>query len=124
MGRFEPRRYYGTDDVNPTEQENRLAKRFGGKRVNGSGANYHSKGDVRDIHVGEKEFLVEAKQTGKASISIKWSWLKKISREAEDNGCEPALAIEIKGGEVDSTTDRDWVMIPVRVFEEFRRLIK
>jgi hypothetical protein len=68
--------------------------------------------------------LIEAKQTKKASISIKWDWLKKISREAEDNNCEPALAIEIKGGEFDSTTDRDWVMIPARVFEEFRRLIK
>lgn len=123
MGKFEPKRYVGTSGGDPTEQENRLAKRFGGKRVGGSGANYHSKGDVRDVLVGEKEFLVEAKQTGKASISIKWSWLKKISREAEDNGCEPALAIEIQGGESD-TTDRDWVMIPARVFEEFRRLIK
>lgn len=123
MGRFEPKRYVGTSGGNPTEQENRLAKRFRGKRVGGSGANYHSKGDVRDVHVGEKEFLVEAKQTAKASISVKWSWLKKISREAEDNGCEPALAIEIQGGESD-TTDRDWVMIPARVFEEFKRLIK
>lgn len=112
----------GTSGGDPTEQENRLAKRFGGKRVSGSGANYHSKGDVRDVYVGEKEFLVEAKQTSKASISVKWSWLRKISREAEDNGCEPVLAIEIQGGESD-TTDRDWVMIPARVFEEFKRLI-
>jgi hypothetical protein len=124
MGKYEPRRYIGSSGGSPTEQENRLAKRFGGKRVGGSGANYHSKGDVRDVYVRDKEFLIEAKQTKKASISVKWDWLKKISREAEDNNCEPALAIEIKGGEFDSTTDRDWVMIPARVFEEFRRLTK
>jgi len=120
MARHEPNRYSGKICGDPTLQENRIADRLGGKRVSGSGANYHSKGDVRDVTVKDKTFLIEAKQTKNASISIKWSWLKKISREAEDSNAEPALAIEIKGGEVDSTTDRDWILIPARIFNEFR----
>lgn len=106
---------------NPTEQENRVARRLGGKRVSGSGSSKYSKGDVRDVSARQCEenvdFLVECKQTEKASISIKWEWLKKITREAHDKQQEPALGISIKGGTDDPLCDRDWIAIPARVWE-------
>jgi len=120
MGRFSPQRYSGSSDSSPTGQENRLAARLGGKRVRGSGASMYSKGDVRDVPGGDIGFLVECKQTIHASLSVKWEWLRKITAEANAVQAEPALAIEIKGGKEDPLVDRDWVMIPARVFEKLK----
>lgn len=114
-----PKKYLGDTDGSPMSQENRIAYRTGGKRVNGSGASDYSKGDVRGVHgLDGVEFLVECKQTKHASISIKWGWLRKITDEAQAAQCEPALCIEIKGGEDDPRVDRDWIAIPLRVFEK------
>ena len=124
MAKYVPKRY--SNEGTPTDQENRIADRFGGKRVSGSGASPYSKGDVRDVGAvtedGEDiQFLVECKKTKHASLSVKWSWLTKISGEADDKGGhEPALAIEIQGGPNDPRTDRDWVMIPTRVFSKIK----
>jgi hypothetical protein len=124
MPKYKPRAY--SKDGTPTDQENRIAQRFGGHRVSGSGASPFSKGDVRDVDAvtedGESiRFLVECKKTIHASLSVKWDWLRKISGEADDKGGhEPALAIEIQGGPNDPRTDRDWVMIPARVFEKLK----
>ncbi len=106
----------------PTMQEDRIAGRLGGKRVRGSGSSMYSKADVRDVSLAgvedDVEFLVECKQTKYASISVTWKWLLKISAEANAVQKEPALAIEIKGGERDPNCDRDWVMVPARVLEK------
>jgi len=118
--RFEPKAFRGISR-DPTEQEDRVAARTGGKRVRGSGASMYSKGDVRDVGAGDVTFMVECKQTIHKSISIQWKWLKKITNEAMAQQCEPAVSIEIKGGTEDGLTDRDWVMIPLRVFEKMSR---
>jgi len=119
MPRFAPRRYSDSGG-DPTEQENRLASKLGGKRVSGSGASMFSKADVRDIRSGDMEFLCEAKQTIHKSISIKWDWLKKISCEADDKQCFPLLSFEIQGGEDDPRAERDWIAMPVSVFNELK----
>jgi hypothetical protein len=87
----------------------------------------YSKGDVRDVEtcsddeLSGVEFLVECKKTIHASLSIKWEWLRKITREANAVQKEPALSIEIQGGQIDHLCDRDWVAIPVRVFERLTK---
>ncbi len=90
--------------------------------MSGSGASEYSKADVRDVSLaGDEEgveFLVECKQTVYASMPITWKWLLKISLEALAVQKEPALAIEIKGGEKDPNCDRDWVLLPARVLEK------
>lgn len=118
MVRARPQRYIQTDDKTPRAQEERVARRLGGKRVSGSGASMYSKGDVRGVELAGVEFLIEAKKTEKASISVKWAWLKKITHEALAVGKEPALTIEIQGGEDDPNVDRDWILIPVRIVEK------
>lgn len=112
-----PQTYLPSDDGTPTAQENRVARVTGGRRVPGSGSSPYAKGDVR-----LSSFLVECKKTEKASISITHKWLEKITQEAEALGKEPALAIEIQGGDRDtrkvSVRDRDWVLIPARLFKK------
>ena len=119
-------RYIEGASNSPTEQENKLAKKFGGKRVRGSGSSKFSKADIRDVSCMNNngdvvDFLVECKQTDKASISIKLEWLKKITRQANAVEQEPAVAVEIKGGSNDPLCERNWVMIPARVFEKLTR---
>lgn len=98
--------------LSPSNQENRIADRLGGKRVAGSGASMYSKADVRDVVCSyDITLLMECKQTKNASISIKWDWLKKISNQAIEQQCHPALAIEIHGGIDDYATDRDWILV-------------
>jgi len=113
MATKKPQRYLTTDDGTPDAQERRVARKTGGRRVPGSGSSPYSKGDVR-----VPEFLVECKQTIHGSLSIKKAWLNKISREAVALQREPALAVEIKGGPEDPVCERDWVMVPARVFKK------
>jgi hypothetical protein len=117
MSRVRPRRYVDSGYDGSSAQESRIASRLGGKRVKGSGASMFSKGDVRGVMGPDGiEFLVEAKTTSKASISITWKWLRKITSEAQAQQCYPALSIEIGGGDRDPMVDRDWVCIPADVF--------
>jgi len=102
-----------------------VARRLGGKKVGGSGSSDYSKGDVRDVEAvcgGDSiEFLVECKQTIHASLSVKWEWLRKIMKEANEVQKEPALAIEIQGGVNDPMCDRQWIAVPLRVFERLTK---
>lgn len=116
MSRHVPK-MYADGGGSPTNQENRVASKLGGRRVSGSGASMYSKGDVRGVTSGDMEFLVEAKQTKHASLSVKWDWLKKISREADDQQCFPLLSIEIQGGDDDPRAERDWIAMPISVFK-------
>ncbi len=109
---------YGYDG-DPTDQENRVAKSVNGRRQPGSGSSIYAKGDVIQDSSGAfdlKRFLIECKQTKHASLSIKGSWLSKITREAMAVGKEPALAFEIKGND-DPVVEQDWIALPMSVFK-------
>ena len=112
MSRARPRVLFPGGDT-PTDQENRVARAVGGHRNRGSGASMYAKGDVRT-----DDFLIEAKRTVHASISVTKKWLDKISGEAAAAGKEPALAIEIAGGPNHAHGERDWVCVPLRVFRQ------
>ena len=64
-------------------------------------------------------FLFEAKQTDKKSMSVKGEWLAKITREAMQQGVEPALHIEIKGF-TDPQLETTWVAVPFSVFRRMQ----
>ena len=90
------------------DQEERLAKRIGGRRQPGSGSLPIPafKGDVK-----EDNFLFEAKRTDAKSLRIKAEWLMKIEAEAEALGKFPALSIEIGGTPL--LAEKDWCLIPL-----------
>lgn len=110
MARFTPKAF-GEHGDTPTDQENRVARKLGGRRQRGSGSSDYAKGDVKT-----ENFLIECKQTEKKSLSVKGDWLSKITREAMASGKTPALSIEIKGIE-DRLVERDWVAVPMSVFK-------
>lgn len=93
------------------KHEREVAKELGGKRIAGSGCSPYAKGDVR-----APGFLVEAKETKKASLSVKAAWLDKIWREAMARGEEPALAVRMQTEQA----PKDWIVIPLAVFNELR----
>lgn len=113
MAKHVPQRYIRTDDGSPRSQENRVASTIGGRRIPGSGASQYKKGDVE-----ASQFLVECKTTNAASLRITRLWLNKIAREANGVQKWPALAIEIKGGDADPIGEKDWICIPLRVFNK------
>ncbi len=85
----------------------------------------YAKGDVRQNRRTSKSsydpirFLFEAKQTEKKSLSIKAEWLGKITREAMQQGLEPALHIEIQGY-TDPQLETTWVAVPFSVFRRMQ----
>lgn len=110
MGRFAPKWTKGDEHGSSDKQERRLAEKVGGSVTPASGATKFAKGDVTT-----EDWLFEAKMTGHESLSIKGSWLVKISKEAALTSKQPALAIEI-GGVQDPMCERDWVCIPLSSF--------
>ncbi len=94
--------------------EKRTAKRFEVIRRAGSGSVDGFKGDFE-----VRNFLVENKTTEHRSISLKYDWLRKISKEALAENKEPALAIQFVDREGNPiATDAKWVCIPERLFNE------
>ena len=91
------------------KQEKRLAKKTGGTTTAASGSFWSRKGDVRSV-----DLLIEAKQTDKASYSIKKQIWDKIRREALLDGRIPVLAIQIQ--------DRNLVVLDEEDFLELRSL--
>lgn len=85
------------------EQEERSAKRLGGRRVPGSGSGWAAKGDTTNA-----ELLVECKRTDRQSISVKKSVLRKIAIEALRAGKVPVLELEISGDEYVVLRQRDF----------------
>lgn len=73
------------------KQERDVAADLGGLTVPASGAFWSRKGDARS-----DEYLVEAKRTDNASISLKRSVWEKIRREALIDGRTPVLAVQIQ----------------------------
>lgn len=72
-------------------QEQRVAADLDGRPTPASGAFWQYKGDVRS-----EDYLVEAKRTDKASLSIKRAVWDKIRREALLDGRVPVLAVQIQ----------------------------
>lgn len=102
------------------KHEKRMAKRLGGKTQRGSGAVRHRRGDVKTV-----EMLVECKRTDREGISIKRSWVEKITMEATNTGKIPAIALEFgdnKPGVHRSgprfPIDKDWMAVPTSFFNE------
>lgn len=53
------------------------------------------------------------------SLSIKAAWLGKITREAMQQGLEPALQIEIQGY-TDPQLETTWIAVPFSVFRRMQ----
>lgn len=74
------------------EQENRIAKELNGGTTPGSGAVWHSKGDVK-----AENYLIEAKYTDEPYYSVALPILKKIENEAlHENFRIPVLYVDIQ----------------------------
>lgn len=95
------------------KSEARLAKEFGGRERPASGAMVGAKGD---IDLGD--FLLEAKSTVNASLSVKLDWLIKISKEAMMEGKTPALSVSFVDDDGKAVKDGAWVLIPAYKFHE------
>lgn len=110
-------------------QEQSLANSLLGKRRPASGAFKGQKGDVssscpsvfdEDGHPSIKPFLIECKQTGSRSMSVKLDWIRKIEEEAASEDKLPALNLKFlpkDEKEIKIGYCNDWVAIPRDVFE-------
>lgn len=93
--------------------ERRVAKKLGAKLVAASGAMHGNKGDFK-----LPEFHGEAKSTERASISVKYEWLGKISREALERGKEPMLTLSFIYPTGQMIPWGDWVVLRRDTFDD------
>lgn len=124
--------------------ENRLAKRLGGKRYNGSGNRIWKKAETRSARTGEKpsaalwtrakpkerktdngdlatpKFHFEHKFTRDASMSVKREWLDKVREGAEQHMKTPGLIITFDNTAPGSEHE-EWAMVPLDVLERLIR---
>lgn len=93
--------------------EKRIAKSVGARQTAASGAVEGFKGDL-----SMKDFLAECKSTQNGSMSLKFDWLVKISKEARDTRRRPLMMISFttEGGR--AVPNGDWVMMPLALFKE------
>lgn len=90
--------------------EQRIARKFGGTVVSGSGSSAEKKGDLR---LGK--FLVQAKCTSGGSISVKRRDLDAIQRQALNCAIRPAFFLTYYSGE---TVEAEWVAFPTWLLSE------
>ena len=95
------------------ESERRIAKKLGAQLTPASGAVAGAKGDMK-----LPEFLLEAKSTKNATMSLEHGWLVKISTEALNVQKTPALSVSFVTPEGKATPHGDWVLIPMHLFKE------
>jgi hypothetical protein len=95
------------------KSERKTAKRLGGRTRPGSGAVAGAKGDILLT-----DYLVENKSTEHQSISLKLSWLEKISVEAREEGKAPALSIQFVDKQGNSKKRGRWVLMTEDDFTE------
>lgn len=104
-----------------------VAEALGGRRTSGSGNKDFDKGDVKAVHVGSFELLIECKATQARSIKLMADWLVKITEEA-GLGRVPALSIKFQPTALEDasrirfrgrviSTEEEWVMVPLSVFK-------
>lgn len=96
------------------EQEDRVARAMGGRRMPASGSLPFLKGDV-DNGI----FKSECKLTVRKQLSLKAAWFEKITREARLADRRPALTFQLL--DPPPGVSRDWVCIPV---DDFGRLLQ
>lgn len=96
------------------EGERKLAQRLGGRRQPGSGSIDGYKGDVVT-----KKFLIDQKVTEHSSFRLTAGVLNKITFEARQANKHPAIEIEMQ---VAPSTPKEWILIPLDVFDEYRKL--
>lgn len=97
-------------------QEQREARRRGGRRQPGSGNKPGRRGDV-SVKLGADAFLGELKFTTAASHDVKLALMKKIEREAVEAGKKPYYMIEFRD-EGASREGEQYFVIPRWVLEE------
>lgn len=88
------------------KHEKDIAKKFGGKRIPGSGNISGMPGDVSDV-----TFLHECKATKGGGTQIQAGWVRNISTQALAKNKIPLLQLRFEKQE--DPTPKDWVMIPV-----------
>lgn len=94
--------------------EKNTSKRLKAYLTPASGAIQGAKGDMV-----KGEFLLENKSTIKQSLSLKYEWLEKISREAVCQEKTPSVSIQFVDSQGASKPTGRWVLIPEHVFQEF-----
>ena len=101
------------------KHENRLADKLGGKRLARSGGMAWSKWDstTAGADVTTKDFHIEHKRTEKDSMSLKKEWLEKVSAASLRVSKDPAVIVTFEEA---NRAPKDWVMIPMDVFERMR----
>lgn len=120
------------------KHEQRLASKFGGKRLPQSGAKRLSPKAFRaqtslsekpetitlngDLSIGD--FWVEHKRTETETMSIKKEWWLKVCDGARAAGQEPSLFITFEQRASPSSKPIDLVVIPIDVFERLRKIAK
>lgn len=55
------------------------------------------------------------------ALGVKKAWLERIAEEAALRGLSPALGMTFEGG---MKAEKDWVAIPLSIFEGLRRLVE
>jgi len=91
------------------KHEKDTAKRFGGKRVPGSGNISGMPGDVTDTRL-----LHKCKATKGGGTQIQAEWVKNISTQALSKNRIPLLQLRFEKQE--DPIPKDWVMLPVLDF--------
>lgn len=95
------------------KSEKRLTKKFGGRETPASGAMPGAKGDISFDRI-----LLEAKATTKDSLSVKFEWLAKITREARSENKVPALSVSFVKEDGTAVDNGDWVLVPGWFFKD------
>lgn len=80
-----------TTKAKSVEQENDIAKAYGGRRTSASGANPSDLGDVVAT-----DYLIEAKYTEGKSLSLSRAVWNKIHDEAYTRGRTPLMALRFR----------------------------
>lgn len=93
--------------------EKRAALRLSMKTQPSSGRFSNAKGDLTN-----DDWLLEQKSTQAASISVKHSWLAKISKEAVAQKKKPALLFAFCTGDGNPRVSGAWVAMPEWLFRE------
>ena len=96
--------------------EKEVSEGLGGSAHIGSGRIPGKKSDG-----STEDYQIECKQTAKESLSLKLSWLQKISSEAYLRGRVPILSIRFLNSE-DKLTPKDWILVPYDEFKRFKQL--
>jgi hypothetical protein len=92
--------------------ERKTAKRVSGRERPASGARDGYKGDIE-----LPTFLLENKSTQNESLSLKYEWLRKITKEAMCDGKMPALSLHFTDASGNPRDFGTFVLIPEHVFK-------